>query len=388
MNCQRLIDRRILSHFKERREILILLGARQVGKTTLIKRLFPEATYLMVDNETVKKGLSRYDISFYKQMYVPSTKTLVIDEIHLLKDPGRAAKIIYDQVPNMNLIVTGSSSLHIKNKMGESLAGRKIDYFLYPLTFGEYLYQSGVSDVLETKIINNIISRNFNEKGGLIDIEASLEKILIYGLYPHMLQKFEDKDFLKNLSGSVIFKDLLDLGTIENRDGALNLLRALAFQIGSLVNINELSVRLGLEAKTIKRYLNIFEQSYIIFPLAPYSKNGRDEIGKMNKYYFWDVGLRNALIDNFNPVRLRNDYGALFENFIISEVMKENYYTESEYKLNFWRTQRGSEIDLVLTKNSELIGIEIKTGKERANLAFANRYKNAEVYTLTPKNFY
>lgn len=388
MNNLRLIDERIKNHFNKWKQIMILLGARQVGKTTLIKRLFPGAFYLLVDNSKTKADLEKYDITAYKQFLPAENKEVIIDEIHLLSDPGRAAKIIYDQIPDIKLIITGSSSLNIKNKVAESLAGRKIDYRLYPLTFSEYLYQKEIDNKFSNRILENIVNGNTQEKLSLIHVEAILENVLMYGLYPHTVNAYDDKEYLQNLSDSIIFKDLIELRSIENREGAQNLLKLLAFQIGSLVNIFELSNKLGMETRTVKRYLNIFEQSFIVFSLSPYHQKGRDEIGKMKKYYFYDIGLRNALINDFSNPKLRNDYGNLFENFVIAEIVKENYYGSFEYKMNFWRTKQGSEIDLVLTREDELIGVEIKTGKERVNKAFKNRYPNAKIYILNPTNFY
>lgn len=388
MRQNRHTDKAILDHFVQNKEILILLGARQVGKTTLLKKLFPNAYYLLVDNEAVKNNLEKYDISTYKQILPTQTTKLIIDEIHLLSDPGRAAKIIYDQMPQINLIVTGSSSLQIKNRATESLAGRKFDYHLYPLTFSEYLFQKEIENNLNYQIVENVLGGRLQEKAHAFDLKSILENILIYGLYPHLVDKPNSQEYLKNLVDSVIFKDLVELQTIENRSGALNLLRLLAYQIGSLVNISELSNRLNMNVATIRRYIDIFEQSFIIFPLKPYSKVGRDEIGKMNKYYFYDLGLRNALIENFTSTQLRQDYGAIFENFIISEFLKINAYGKFDYKMNFWRTKQGSEIDLVLTKDEKILGVEIKTGKGRANQAFINRYPKARLQTITPLNFY
>ena len=388
MRQGRHIDKAIIEHFNQNKEILILLGARQVGKTTLLKRLFPGAHYLLVDNESVKNNLERYDVSIYKQILPTQTTKLIIDEIHLLSDPGRAAKIIYDQIPNINLIITGSSSLQIKNRATESLAGRKFDYHLYPLTLSEYLYQKGIENNFNYRIMENVLKGKLQENAHAFDLRGTLENVLIYGLYPHLIDQPNSQEYLKNLVDSVIFKDLIELQAIENRSGALNLLRLLAYQIGSLVNISELSNRLNMNIATIRRYLDIFEQSFIIFPLKPYSKVGRDEIGKMNKYYFYDLGLRNALIENFNPSQLRQDFGAIFENFIISEFLKVNAYGGFGFKMNFWRTKQGSEIDLVLTKNEETLGVEIKTGSERANQAFLNRYPKARMQTITPLNFY
>ena len=356
MRQDRHIDEAILKHFSQNKEILVLLGARQVGKTTLLKRLFPDAHYLLVDNETVKNNLERYDVSIYKQILPAGTTKLIIDEIHLLSDPGRAAKIIYDQMPNTNLIITGSSSLQIKNRATESLAGRKFDYHLYPLTFSEYLYQKGIEEELNYKVVENVFKNKLPEKAYMFDLRGILENILIYGLYPHLVNQPNSKDYLKNLIDSVIFKDLIELQAIENRSGALNLLRLLAYQIGSLVNISELSSRLNMNIATVRRYLDIFEQSFIIFPLKPYSKVGRDEIGKMNKYYFYDLGLRNALIENFGSTESRQDFGANFENFMyFSEFLKINTYGKFDFKMNFWRTKQGSEIDLVLTKNADVL---------------------------------
>lgn len=388
MNLQRHVDATVLDHFDRYKEIIVLLGARQVGKTTLLKRLFPDAHYLLTDNESVKQNLERYDISVYQQILPSDTTEVVIDEIHLLSDPGRAAKILYDQMPNIKLIITGSSSLQIKNKMTESLAGRKLDYHLYPLTFSEYLFQKGIESNLNYKILDNVLKGELQEKIHPFDLKGILENVLTYGLYPRLVDQPNDANYLKNLVDSVIFKDLLELKTIENRGAALNLLRLLAYQIGSLVNVSELAGRLSLNAATVRRYLDIFEQSFIIFSLKPYSKVGRDEIGKMNKYYFHDLGLRNALIDNFNPIQSRQDFGAIFENFVISEILKSNTYGNFGFKLNFWRTKQGSEIDLVLTKEEKITGLEIKIGRKRANQAFVNRYKQAKVFTISSLNFY
>lgn len=378
------IDQIIIDHVANRREVLILLGARQVGKTTLLHRLFPQANYLLVDNESTRQTLERYDITSYQEIIPSKTNLLIIDEIHLLSNPGRAAKIIFDQMPHIKLIITGSSSFNIKNKTAESLAGRKIDYFLYPLTITEYLAQKNVRTTLDFAILNHL---DQNERSYSFDLAGILNNVLVYGLYPHLVNNPSDQIYLQNLVDSVIFKDILELSLIENRPAALNLLRALAFQIGSLVNITELSSKTGLAAHTVRRYLTIFEQSFIIFFLPPFTKRGRDEIGKMPKIYFYDVGLRNALISDFRSLSLRPDSGALWENFVVSEVLKANYYGTFGYKLNFWRTKQGSEVDLVLTKNEEITALEIKTTSGKVNQAFKNRYPQANFSIVTKKNF-
>lgn len=311
--------------------------------------------------------------------------TAVIDEIHKLTDPGLAAKIIYDQMPGYKLVITGSSAFNIKNKASESLAGRKIEYHLHPLTFSEYLVQKEITGGFS----NLFLDKFENEKFYPFDLRSILDNVLVYGLYPETITRPSDSLYLTNLVDSVVFRDLLDLRLIENRDGALNLLKLLAHQIGSLVNYSELSSRLGMDVKTVRRYINLFEQSFIVFSLLPYSTRKRDEIGKSPKIYFYDLGLRNALIENFQPVSNRVDGGHLFENFIISEVLKTNYYCDFGYKLNYWRTKQGSEIDLVLSKNNgELRGIEIKSSSRVGGTAFINRYPQAKVITVTRENFY
>jgi len=387
---KRHLDERIRNHFLRQRLVLQLLGPRQVGKTTLLKRLFPDAQYFLLDNEPVRKSFETYDQFSYKQMLANISNTIILDEIHLLSNPGRAAKIIFDQFPNKNLIITGSSALNIKNKTAESLAGRKIEYHLYPLTFAEYLEQTSgqinkynIPETLKTGLIS------FQPKILPFDLKASLERVLTYGLYPYLIEHPGDTDYLLNLSDSVIFKDILELDLIENRRSALDLLKLLAHQIGNLINYAELSRKLNLDTRTVKKYIEIFEQSYLIFRLYPFSRNARDEIGKSPKIYFHDLGLRNALINDFSPLYLRRDTGAIFENFIISEFYKFNDYLKTGFDLHFWRTSQGSEVDLVLSReNKSLIGLEIKLFKKRPSRAFANRYKNAQLGIITSENFF
>lgn len=384
-NQRRFLDSKLEDHFRTYKEVLVLLGARQVGKTTILKKIFPQAQYLSVDTEPVRNILNSYDPSAYKQVLRSDCEYVVIDEIHKLSDPGRAAKIIYDQMPEHKLIITGSSAFNIKNKASESLAGRKIEYHLYPLTFSEYLVQKGIT----TDFSNLFLDRFGEDRVYPFDLISILDNILVYGLYPEMVARPSDSLYLTNLVDSVVFKDLLDLSLIENREGALNLLKLLAHQIGQLVNYSELASRVGMDVKTIKRYVDLFEQSFILFKVLPYSTKKRDEIGKMPKIYFYDLGLRNALIENFQPIINRADGGHLFENFIISEILKTNYYKDFGYKLNYWRTKQGSEIDLVLSKSDgELRGIEIKSSARVGGAAFLNRYPQAKVITITKSNFY
>lgn len=388
---KRHLDINISQHFDKYKQVLILLGSRQVGKTTLVKKIFPEAEYFLVDNEPIRKILDSYDIETYKTIINKDLKKIIIDEIHLLKDPGRAVKIIYDQLDNIRIIITGSSSFHIKNKTGESLAGRKIDYNIYPLTFSEYLNQSGIEKSLNFNIINNLVIDNNKPSGDKVyrfDVKSILNGILIWGLYPYLLKNHGDEKYLLNFTDSLIFKDILELNLIEDKRLAKNLLKLLAFQIGNLINYSELAINLKADQRTIKRYIEIFEQSFIIFRLYPYSQNKRDEISKTAKIFFYDTGLRNALIGDFSNLESRTDKGALFENFIVSELIKENSYSDNNYQFYYWRTRQGSEIDLILEKGKELIGIEVKYKKKAFNKAFKNRYPRAKIKMVTADNFY
>ncbi|MCX6761338.1 MAG: ATP-binding protein [Candidatus Moranbacteria bacterium] len=388
---QRHLDSKISRHFEKYKQVLILLGSRQVGKTTLVKKLFPDSDYFLVDNEPIKKILETYDIETYKTLISNQAKEIIIDEIHLLSDPGRAVKIIYDQMEDVKLIITGSSSFHIKNKTGESLAGRKIDYNIYPLTFSEYLNQKGIELDLNFNIFKKVIDGNqdgSNDQLYKFDIKSIVNNVLVFGQYPHLIKNPNDEKYLFNFVDSLIFKDILELNLIEDKKLAKDLLRLLAFQIGNLISYSELAISLKADQRTIKRYIEIFEQSFILFRLYPYSKNKREEITKAAKIYFYDTGIRNALTEDFSDVELRSDKGALFENFIISEFIKQNSYLDKNYRFYYWRTRNGSEMDLVLEDKNGIIGIEIKYKRKSANKAFKNRYPNAKTRIITADNFY
>ncbi|PKL72118.1 hypothetical protein CVV26_02930 [Candidatus Kuenenbacteria bacterium HGW-Kuenenbacteria-1] len=388
---KRHLDSKISQHFKKYKQALILLGSRQVGKATIVKKIFSSGDYFLVDNEPVKKILESYDIETYKTLINENSKEIIIDEIHLLDNPGRAIKIIYDQLENIKIIITGSSSFHIKNKTGESLAGRKIDYNIYPLTFSEYLNQKGIEKDLNFNIFEKIIDdKKYNPKNQLykFDIKNILNSVLIYGQYPHLIKNSNDEKYLLNFADSLIFKDILELNLIEDKKLAKDLLKLLAWQIGNLINYSELANSLKADQRTIKRYIEIFEQSFILFRLYPYSKNKRDEISKATKIFFYDSGIRNALIGDFSDLESRTDKGALFENFIISELIKQDSYSDKNFKFYYWRTKQGSEIDVVLEKGSELIGVEIKYKRKAFNKAFKNRYSQAKVRLVTADNFY
>ena len=385
MNIRHL-DNSISSHFDTYRQAIILLGARQVGKTTLLKKIFPKAHYLLLDNQHTKQVLESYDINTYRQI-LGQHKVVILDELHLLTNPGRAVKIIYDQLPSIKLVVTGSSSFHIKNKTSESMAGRKIDYHLYPLTFSEYLVQTKVESSLNTRLLDHLIQNSPPSIHSYSPSEIA-SNAMVFGLYPEIINLPQNTTYLSNLADSAIFKDILELNLIDNQTKAKQLLKLLAHQIGNLINYSELSNKLGLDQRTVKKYIEIFEQSFIVYRLYPYSTRTRNELTKTPKIYFWDLGLRNAIINNFEPITLRPDAGALFENFIITEIHKLNIYTSANYKLHYWRTKAGAEIDLVLTKNNNLYACEIKLTNGRLTPAFKSRYPDAKTKLINLNNFY
>lgn len=383
------LDQALLGHFDKYKEVMVLLGARQVGKTTIIQRIFPKATYLIVDNEPIKNALERYDPAVYKQLLNSNSDWVVIDEIQKLSDPGRAAKIFFDQLSQFKLIITGSSAFNIKNKASESLAGRKIDYHLYPLSLSEYLVQNGLEKTLSFLPMEKlIIGEKLKEVIRPYDHQEILNNILVYGLYPAMQSHPRDSLYLTNLIDSVVFKDLVELQLLENKSAALSLLKLLAYQIGSLVNYAELSSQLKIGARTVKRYIDLFEQSFIIFTIKPYSSRKRDEISKMPKVYFYDLGLRNALINNFEPAHTRGDKGQMFENFIVSELLKYNYYGNFGLSFNYWRTKSGSEVDLILHKQDQLLALEIKNHSRRVNKAFLTRYPASKMAVISKDNYW
>lgn len=386
MITNRLIDKQISSHFDKYKQALILLGARQVGKTTLLKRCFPNALYLLIDEERIRQTLETYNSDTYRNL-IGNTEQIFLDELHLLSNPGRAVKLIYDQIPNVKIVVTGSSSLHIKNKTAESMAGRAIDYHLYPLTLGEFLFQRGIEDTENVYFYKKIVGFDRSNTVKKYDHKQILESLMLWGQYPYLIQSPQDSLYLKNLVEKAVFKDIIDLQLIDNRSKALELLKILAYQIGNLISYAELSSKLQISTPTVQRYIEIFEQSFILFRLYPFSKDKRDEIGKSPKIYFWDLGLRNALIDNFDNLNIRSDAGAMFENFIVAEVKKEISYLGLDYQLNYWRLKSGSEIDMVISNKTDFIGCEIKLTDGKISQAFKNRYPEAKTHLINSDNF-
>jgi len=302
--------------------------------------------------------------------YIGDNELIVIDEAHLIPNIGINLKIMVDNVPNIRIIITGSSSFDLANQIGEPLVGRKFTYLLYPISF------------LELKPLMSGF-----------EIGQFLEKVLVYGSYPEVMSKISKKARIQTLSeitNSYLFKDILIFEGIKNSTVLLNLLRLIAFQIGAEVSHSELGNSLGIDKKTVARYLNLLEQTYIITPLHPYFTNQRKSVIKKNKYYFLDLGVRNTIIGNFNSVSQRNDLGALWENFVVAEFKKRNNFVANMKNLYFWRTYDGQEVDLVEEKEGKLYGYEIKWNKARKNApkAWGENYKNASWKVITKDNYF
>lgn len=387
MKNERYIDKKIEGHFKKYKQALVFLGGREVGKITLLQRLFPDAKYLLLDEDPIRKTLETYNLDSYRQI-IQNSKQIILDELHLLSDPGRAVKIIYDQVPDIQIIVTGSSALHIKNKTGESMAGRAINYQLYPLTFSEYLFQNNVIESMDSVVLNKILKNDEGIVAKTFDQSYMLESFLLYGSYPNIVNIPQDRAYLENLAETAIFKDIIELNLIDDRAKAKELLKLLAYQIGNLISYSEIGGKIGLSVKKVQKYIEIFEQSFLLYRVYPFSKNKRMEIAKTPKIYFWDLGLRNALIKNFDSLNVRSDSGAMFENFVINEVKKLIDYEGLSYDVNYWRLKSGAEVDLVLSSHRETIGCEIKMKKGRVSAAFTGRYPDAKTQIVTSENFY
>lgn len=355
---------------KKEGKVVVLLGPRQVGKTTLLKSSFPTATYINIEKSDYinifnKRNLSEILRVVHTEQSVANAP-LILDEVQRLENPGLIAKLIHDELPDIPLIISGSSALEIAHRANESLAGRKITLKLFPLTFSEMMIQT-----------------NNTHKPQSAQYKAALLGSMRYGLYPELLNIQEKENYLLELVDSVIFKDIYFLNIIKSTKNLYALLKLLAYQIGQQVNITDLASRIGISRPTVIDYLNILEQTYIVYRIAPYTKKRRDEIGKTEKIYFYDLGIRNAVINDFTPVEYRRDFGSIFENFAINELMKINAYSKTRFQLHYWRTKWGSEVDLVLAKDDLLKAYEIKTRRGTVTKAFTDTYPHAEAAVIT-----
>jgi len=351
---------------------LIILGPRQVGKTTLMKDYLAKISYkyklisgddLLIHKPFINQSLK--EITAFCEGY----ELIAIDEAQKIPNIGMAMKLMVDHIPGIRIIATGSSSFELAGQTGEPLTGRKTTMLLYPIAQMELL-------------------DHFNA----FELKQKLTEFLIYGSYPAVLTEdsfAEKRKLLNEITGSYLFKDILAFERIRNPQLLLDLLRLLAFQIGSEVSVNELSIKLGIDNKTVKRYLELLEKAFIIFTLRGYSGNLRKEISKKPKYYFYDTGIRNAVIANFNPPETRNDIGQLWENFLVMERLKKQSYLPVYANNFFWRSWTNKEVDFIEEREGKLFGYEFKWSpvQSKPPVLWLDSYPEATYEIINRENY-
>lgn len=351
---------------------ILLIGARQVGKSTLFRQITEKRTEpllsLNCDEPEVKEMLAQVNTAELK-LLIGNNRLVVIDEAQRVPEIGLTLKKITDNFPDVQLLVTGSSSFELQNHLNEPLTGRKYEYHLYPISTAELL-----------------------ENKGLLAIRQSLESRLIYGSYPDIINHADEaKELLMNIANSYLYKDLLALDDIRRPVLLEKLLVALSLQVGSEVSYNEVAQTIGTDSKTVEKYIDLLEKCYIIFRLNAFSRNLRTELKKSKKVYFYDNGIRNAVIQNFAPLNLRQDTGALWENFFISERLKANHYAGRFAKSYFWRTTRQQEIDYIEESDGKFTIFEMKWNPKKAQTSFPDtflkNYPIEETAVITPENY-
>lgn len=354
-------------------KVILILGARQVGKTTLLKEVVKELTvahsWLNADEADILEALTNAVTSTQLRQIIGQNKQLVvIDEAQQIPDIGKKLKLIHDTFPEIQIIATGSSSFDLQNKTSEPLTGRKITFQLFPLSFKEIA-----------------------ENSSLIEAKRLLDSRLIYGFYPDVVKNpGNEKKILIELAQSYLYKDILQLDFIRKPTHIEKLLRALAFQVGSEVNFHELAQIVGnIDTATVEKYLDLLEKAFVIFKLPAFSRNLRNEIKKGKKYYFYDTGIRNVLISNFSIPEMRQDKGALWENFLISERMKENQYVGRHVNSFFWRTHDKAEIDYIEEEDGILKAFEFKWKVQKVKFpsSFLDAYPDNETNLISKSNF-
>lgn len=363
----------MISAAKGSRKAIVIMGARQVGKTTLLKALFQDKKYqdkvLWLSGDEIDVRDLFKDISSTRLKSILGNATiLVIDEAQRIENIGLKLKLVTDYIPDVQVIATGSSSFELSEKIREPLTGRKFEMKMFPLTFGEMVTHLG-----------------------LLDEMRLLPHRLVYGYYPEVVTSVgSEKTILRELSDSYLYRDVLTLDGIKKSDHILNLLKALAYQIGSQVSYNELAQLVGLDSKTVEKYITILEKAFVVFRLPSFARNARNELKSSRKVYFWDLGIRNALIANFAQIENRTDVGELWENFVIAERMKKLSYQNSFAHSWFWRNQQQNEIDYLEEEDGILKAFEfkwnIKKSKVKCPDSFVKAYPDVQFSVITPQN--
>ncbi|WP_167616587.1 ATP-binding protein [Maribellus sediminis] len=368
----RAIDIQIINRLENSEKIVVLYGARQVGKTTLVNSILEKRNEKILsinaDQLKYREVLSSADLNQLRRL-VAGYDLLFIDEAQRVPDIGLNLKILHDNLPQLKIIATGSSSFELANKISEPLTGRIWTYSLFPVSILEW-----------SKLLNPF------------ELDEKLSEFLMFGMYPELFRyenELDKMDYLRELVQSFLYKDLLELSQIKNSGKIFDLLRLLAHQIGSTVSYNELGKKLGLSTDTVISYIDLLEKVFVIYRMPGYSKNLRKEITKNKKIYFYDVGVRNAIIEDFTLPEKRQDIGHLWENFIVSERLKRNAYLRAHFNSFFWRTYTGAELDYVEQGSGKLSGFEIKWGDRMSKVpkSWSENYPEADFQTVNIKNY-
>ncbi len=352
-------------------KIIIIYGARQVGKTFLVKQIFDKYNnkklYLNCELLSVQQGLSQPEAEKLKS-YLGDNKLVILDEAQKIKNIGLILKILIDTYPDIQIVATGSSSFDLANKTSEPLTGRVDTFILYPFS------------ILE-------ISHQYNR----FETEAKLERIMRFGSYPEIffLPEQEAKNRLNEISANYLYKDVFSIEGFKKSSIIVNLLQLLALQLGNEVSYQELAKQLGISRITVQKYIDVLEQCFVVFTLRSFSRNLRKEISKSVKIYFYDIGIRNSLVQNYNPMNIRNDYGALWENLMIIERIKKNAFYQIYANKYFWRTYDQKEIDYIEERQGKLFAFEFKwkKAKQKFPREFMEIYPNSEFQNINQENY-
>lgn len=352
-------------------KVITLLGARQTGKTTLLKNIFnayqADALWLNADEFDIKERFNNPTSTLLKSLF-GDKKIIIIDEAQQIKDIGIALKLVVDTFPNIQLIATGSSAFELQNKTNEPLTGRKFEFYLYPFSFAELADHQ--SEIVEKRL---------------------LKHRLVFGAYPEVVNNLGNEiEVLKLLSDSFLYRDLLMLENIKKPEKLVKLLQALAFQVGNEVSYNEIGNLIGLDSKTVESYIQLLEKSFVVFRLHSFSRNLRNELKLSKKVYFYDNGIRNALISSFQILEGRQDLGALWENYLVSERKKRNQYKQFYGNSYFWRTKDKQELDYLEEIDGQLNAYEFKWNdkrKHKISKTFINGYPESKCNVIHSSNY-
>lgn len=361
-----------LDSYLEPQKVLVIYGSRQVGKTTLLKQFLDVGKYKYKldsgDNIKIQDLLSSQDFDRIID-YVSGYEIIAIDEAQRVPNVGLGLKIIVDQVPGIKVIATGSSSFELAGQVGEPLTGRKRTLTLFPIA------------QMELKKTHN-----------LYELDEKLPEYLVFGGYPAVMTaktKADKSAVLDEIVNSYLLKDILELERVKGAKTLLDLLRLIAYQVGNEVSLSELGTQLGIDYKTVGRYLDLFEKAFVLYNLRGFSRNLRKEITKKSKYYFYDNGIRNAIISNFNDLGTRNDQGQLWENFLVAERLKVQQYAGIKSNNYFWRTWERHEVDWVEEREGRLFAYEFKySAKPKKTFsAFLENYPDSITEIVNPQNY-